>query len=134
MGKNVYILDFSPRLIKEPVTFRLVRDFDLEINILRADINERGGHLLLEIDGARREEGLDYLRNSKVEVKELLSLVKKDEGRCSDCGMCVSICPFESYSLEKGEDYKVVFHSDRCIACGLCLDACPTGALTMLER
>ncbi|MFA5313655.1 MAG: 4Fe-4S binding protein [Methanomassiliicoccales archaeon] len=132
MANGKYILEFSPDLVKEPIIYVLTRDLGVKLNILRADITEHGGEMLLEMSGENKEKALVHLRSLGVKVRELNSLINRDEKRCSNCGMCVSICPFNSYELDP-KDYLVVFHNDRCIGCGMCIDACPTVALSLID-
>lgn len=132
MAKNRYLLTFSPDLVDEPITYRLVRDFDLMINILRAEIDDRGGRLLIAFEGdAQQIKGaVKYLSDNRVIIQELNEFVLKDEKRCTDCGMCVSICPARAFEVD-GRTWKVNFHGDRCIACGMCIEACPPGAMKL---
>ncbi|MEI6796053.1 MAG: NIL domain-containing protein [Methanomassiliicoccales archaeon] len=132
MSKNRYLLTFSPDLVDEPITYRLVRDFDLMINILRAEIDDRGGRLLIAFEGdAQQIKGaVKYLSDNKVVIQELNEFVLKDVKRCTDCGMCVSICPAHAFEVD-GKTWKVLFHGDRCIACGMCIEACPPGAMKL---
>ena len=132
MAKRKYLLGFSPTRVREPITYRMVKEFDLMLNILRAEVNERGGRLLIEIEGrpSKITSGVKYLKEKGVDVKELNEYVSKDEERCTHCGMCVSICPADAFETDK-KTYKVKFKSDKCIACGLCLDACPPNAMKL---
>lgn len=131
MDERKFILLFSPELVNSPITFRLVRDFRLDINILRAEVNEQGGKLILSMSGDREEirKALSYLENESVHVNELDRYVLRDESRCTDCSMCISICPVRAFSLDRGT-WKVEFDHRKCIACGLCLDVCPAGAVS----
>jgi hypothetical protein len=43
MTVKKYLLAFNPEIAGEPITYRMVKDFDLMINILRAEIDEHGG-------------------------------------------------------------------------------------------
>lgn len=52
MTKSRFHLTFPEHLINEPVIHRLGKDFDLVTNIRRANIEERHGWVILEIDGA----------------------------------------------------------------------------------
>ncbi len=45
-------LTFPEHLIREPVIYRLGREFDLVTNIRRANIEDRGGWMILEMDGS----------------------------------------------------------------------------------
>ena len=40
MGNSRFMLIFTPDLVNEPITYRMVKDFDLMINILRAEIDD----------------------------------------------------------------------------------------------
>jgi ABC-type methionine transport system ATPase subunit len=44
-------LTFPEHLISEPVIHRMGRDFELVTNIRRANIENRGGWVILEVDG-----------------------------------------------------------------------------------
>ncbi len=131
MAETKLLLTFSPDLVNSPITFRMARDFDLDINILRAEVNEQGGKLIVTLTG-REEEirgAVDYLERSKVQVDEVTHFVVRDRERCTDCTMCVSICPVRAYQVDRAT-WEVRFDQSRCIACGLCVDACPTRALS----
>jgi NAD-dependent dihydropyrimidine dehydrogenase PreA subunit len=132
MARRKYLLGFSPARVGEPITYIIVKEFDLMVNILRAEIDERGGRLLLEIEGKPHKitSGVKYLKEKGVDVKELNEYVSKEEERCTHCGMCVSVCPADAFEMDK-KTYKVQFKSDKCIACGLCLDACPPNAMKL---
>jgi NAD-dependent dihydropyrimidine dehydrogenase PreA subunit len=131
MADKKYVLTFTQQQASSPVTFRLVKECDIELNILRAEIDEQGGKLIVSISGREEEirKALGQLERYGVQVNELDRFVVRDEARCTDCSMCVSICPVKAYHLDKGS-WSVVFEQDKCIACGLCVDACPPGALS----
>jgi ferredoxin len=108
----------------------MVKDYDLQINILRAEVNDVGGKMLIEMQGKAGmiKKAVEYLKESKVEVRELNAYVKKDEERCTHCGMCISICPVEAMCMDP--DTKMVSYlAEKCIACGTCIDACPPAAI-----
>jgi hypothetical protein len=46
-------LTFPPQLISEPIVHRVGTDFELVVNIRRANLEEdRGGWVILEVDGS----------------------------------------------------------------------------------
>ena len=50
MGRMRVRLTFPPDLIRQPVIYRLVKDFDIVINIRRADVKaDYGGGRLLKL-------------------------------------------------------------------------------------
>ncbi len=55
MSKARFHLTFPERLISEPVIHRVGRDFDLVTNIRRANIEERGGWVILEVEGTDQD-------------------------------------------------------------------------------
>jgi ferredoxin len=130
MKVKKYRLRFEPKAVEVPITSRMISEFGLEVNILRAEITESGGMMVVSLHGPADSlrNGLAYLASNGVEVSELLPLVARNEALCTDCGMCVSICPAKAYSVSPPE-WKVVFTADRCVACGLCRDVCPPGAI-----
>ena len=50
-----------------------------------------------------------------------------NEELCSQCELCVRVCPYRARSTPERED------RGRCRYCGLCSSSCPTGALTILR-
>ena len=61
---------FPPGLITEPVVYRLGRDFQVETNIRRAEVNDTMGWVVLELDGADQEidRGLQWVTSLGVRV------------------------------------------------------------------
>jgi dissimilatory sulfite reductase (desulfoviridin) alpha/beta subunit len=54
-----------------------------------------------------------------------------DEAACSDCGLCVNICPTGAI-LKEGNRYNLGL--DHCINCSICTSSCPTGAWTVEKK
>ena len=127
-----FLLTFDPDLVSEPITFRMVKDFDLMVNILRAEIDENGGRLMLALEGSgpQIQKAVKYLEDVGVVVQELKEYIRKDDAKCTNCGMCISICPVAAYQMDR-RTWKVVFLNEKCIACGMCIDACPPGAIKL---
>jgi hypothetical protein len=61
---------FLDRLIKEPVIYKLGRDFQIVTNIRRADVQEGIGWVILELEGGDEviDKGLDWVRSLGVRV------------------------------------------------------------------
>ncbi|MBC7108853.1 MAG: 4Fe-4S binding protein [Methanomassiliicoccales archaeon] len=132
MVKKKYLLSFTPAIVNEPLTYKMIKEYDLLVNILRAEVSERGGRLLIEVEGkpSQMNKGISFLKDAGVEVRELNEYVNRDEDRCTDCGACLSICPADAFEMDK-QTWKVLFKGDRCIACGLCIDTCPPRAMKL---
>ena len=63
-------LTFPPALIQEPIVYRLVKDFDIVINIRRADVKADHGWMALELEADERalERGVKWLKDKGVQV------------------------------------------------------------------
>ena len=63
-------LTFPTELIQEPIVYRLVKDFDLVINIRRADVKADYGWIALELEGdeGALERGVRWLKGRGVQV------------------------------------------------------------------
>ena len=55
MARQRVKFTFPQELIKEPIIWRLGRDFELVTNIRRADVTEDRGWVVLELDGDMEE-------------------------------------------------------------------------------
>jgi len=131
MLRKKIILTFPPKITGQPITYKLVKDFGLWINILRAKIDpSTGGKLVIEIKGEKKqiEEGLKFIRDEKVGIEFLEQEVIWNKDKCVDCGACVSICPVGALSLDK-DTFKLQFNYEKCIVCGCCVEACPLQAI-----
>ncbi len=66
-------LTFPEKLIKEPVIYNLGIKYNIITNVRRANVEQRVGWVVLEIDGteADLEAGLRYLDEVGVEVEQL---------------------------------------------------------------
>jgi ferredoxin len=125
------VLHFPRHLVDQPVVYRLVKDYNLEFNILKALVTpEEGGLLVLELSGEQRdyEQGLQYLAGIGVRIQPLSQNVIRNEARCTHCGACITICPTGAFSLEL-PSRRVDFQAEKCIACGLCIKPCPPRAM-----
>jgi len=125
------VLHFPKRLADRPIVYRLIKDYDLEFNILKASITpEEEGLMVLELNGEQEDydKGIRYLIETGVEIQSLSQDVFCSEERCTHCGACITICPTGAFELDPVTRY-VSFHNEKCVACGLCLKACPPRAM-----
>ena len=127
------VLHFPRRLVEQPVICRLVKDYNLEFNILKASITaepEEEGLMVLELKGEQEEydNGINYLLKSGLKIQSLSQDVTRNEARCTHCGACITICPPGAFELDP-ETRQVKFLDEKCVACGLCIKACPPRAM-----
>ena len=134
MQKKRIVFSYPQKLIDQPVISRLIKDHDLEVNIMRARITPREeGRLVLEITGKRAdiEAGFKYLSEIGVEIQPLAQDVKWREDRCTHCTACISVCPTKALDVDRAK-MEVSFKRDKCIACELCIPVCPYHAMEIL--
>ena len=70
MGKQRVKFTFVDQLVKEPIIYRLGRDFEIVTNIRRAEVQEETGGVGLELDGEDSEinRGLAWVSSTGVRV------------------------------------------------------------------
>ena len=127
------VLHFPPLVTGQPVVYRLVRDFDLKFNIIKASVSPgEEGLLVMELSGEQKnyDKGIRYLNEVGVKIQSLSQDVVRDEAKCTHCGACIAICPTNAFSLEP-KTRKVLFDHNKCVVCGLCVKACPTRAMRL---
>lgn len=125
------VLKFPHRLVDQPIVCKMVKDYDLQFNILKAYVTPNEvGLLVLELTGEDKnfEKALKFIRSLGVTVQPLSKDIKRDEAKCTHCGACVPICPTGALAIDP-ETRKVNFYNDKCIACELCIKACPPRAM-----
>lgn len=129
------LLTFSGVIAEKPVVSELIKKYDLEINIYRANItpNEEG-HMAIEISGeeSRIEEGLKFINSFNVDVNSYENSLVWDEDKCVSCGNCLTHCPTDALYIADTGSRKVVFNGEKCIECMSCVRNCPFGACSSI--
>jgi ferredoxin len=127
------VLRFPQRLVDKPIVSHLVKDFNLDFNILKASVTPgEEGLLVMELVGERGDydKGVKYLTDAGVKIQSLSQDVVRNDSRCTHCGACITLCPTGAFTLEKGTR-KVKFDHTKCIVCELCIKACPPRAMDL---
>ena len=125
------VLHFPKRLVDEPIVYKLVKDYDLKFNILKASVTpQEEGLMVLELSGKAEnyDKGIEYLKSCGVKIQSLSRDVTWNEAKCTHCGVCIPVCPVEALTVDP-KTRKVSFDSKKCIACELCIKICPTRAM-----
>lgn len=70
MEKRRVKFTFVQELIKEPVIWKLGRQFEVVTNIRRADVSDDRGWVILELEGERAEidRGLEWVESQGVRI------------------------------------------------------------------
>ncbi len=133
MKKKVALV-FPQELVSKPITYKLIKNHNLVINILKAKIVPyKEGKLDIEISGEKDNlnRGINYLIGLGVKVKPLAQQIKWDKDKCVCCTACVALCPVGAFEVER-EERTVNFSEEKCIICGICAPACPYKAIEIL--
>ena len=128
------VLHFTDKLVDQPIVYGLAKDYNLTFNILKAYVTQREeGLLILELSGENRdyEQGIKYLIEVGVKIQPLEQDIIRNERKCTNCGVCVPICPTGALAVEP-LTREVHFYNNKCIACELCVKACPVRAMEVL--
>ncbi len=131
MYNRIYLLRFPKETSNDPVVYRLVKQYDVEVNILKADIlPQREGLMILELKGPRDhvKNGLTYLADLGVKVERLAASIRRDDEKCFQCGACTGVCPVGALSLHR-PDMAVIFDPEKCTGCSQCVPICPVRAM-----
>jgi ferredoxin len=127
------VLHFPRRLVDRPIVYRLIKDYDLEFNILKASVTpEEEGLMVLELKGKQEDydKGIGYLTKAGVRIQSLSQNVIRNEERCTHCGACITICPTGAFELDP-VTRRIGFDNAKCVACALCIKACPPRAMEL---
>jgi len=127
------VLHFPRRLVDRPIVYRLIKDYDLEFNILKASVTpEEEGLMVLELKGDQQnyDQGINYLGEAGVQIQSLSQTVTRNEERCTHCGACITICPTSAFELDP-VTRQVRFVDEKCVVCELCIKACPPRAMEL---
>jgi ferredoxin len=124
------LLRFSAEQVQEPITSEVILSEEVEMNILSAQIDERGGEILIEFDPESTSKVVEAFRRKGVEVR-VDKFIEIDDQKCIHCGACYSLCPVDAIKIE--DDYSIKFEEELCVRCGTCLDACPMTAISLIK-
>lgn len=129
--KKRIILRFKKNTIDKPIVYRLVKDFDLIYNILRANVSPRAESMMvMEIEGDEENvaKGMEYLKSWNIGIEPIEQDISRDEEKCVHCGMCTSVCAPQALDIDR-KTMRVHFDYERCVACELCVKVCPVKAM-----
>jgi ferredoxin len=121
-------------LIDRPLVSQLIKERNIEINILQAYITQEAGQLFVIFKGeeADVESALDYLRSQNVKVIQPVQNLVWDTEKCVHCGGCTGQCSTGALSIDP-ERFEVRYNGALCIGCKLCIPACSYGALESIS-
>ena len=129
---QIYLLRFPKDTSDQPFVYRLVKEYDIEFNILKADILlQREGVMIIELKGSSKSNvkaGLDYLREMGIKIERLAARIRRDDSKCFQCGACTAVCTPGALYIKRPE-MEVIFDPEKCTGCSLCVSLCPVRAM-----
>jgi ferredoxin len=123
---KLYYLTFPAEVTNQPIIYRLIKEFDIRVNILGGGIEaDKGGFLVTEFvsDEAAMDKGIRFLQNLNVSVTRNANRIVFNEKGCVDCGACTAACFGDALIIDAA--MKLVFEDEKCISCGMCIRSCP---------
>jgi ferredoxin len=136
MVQKSVIFHFPADLYDKPIVSQLVRDWNVEVNILQAAITpQERGHMFAIVDGEEQvlDSALSHIEGLGVTTVLPVQNLVWDEEKCVHCGACVGLCRPKAFSHHP-DTGRVVFDSSRCIACDRCIPACAYGAVESIRE
>lgn len=133
MVRVKYTLVFPPESSTKPITYSLIRNFNIEVNILKGEITAgQEGRLLVELKGQETDimHGVEFLKNENIKVVSLAKQICIEEDKCVHCGACTAVCFTKSLAMERNT-WTLKFEPEKCVVCGLCVPACPLGIINI---
>jgi L-aspartate semialdehyde sulfurtransferase ferredoxin len=130
--KKRVTLSFPRRTVQVPITYRLVKDFNIAASIIRAQIAPNQiGKMVMELSGDIDEldAAFDWMRGLDIQVSLASQEILVDEESCVHCGLCTGVCPTEALSLDP-KTFRLNFTRSRCVVCEQCIPTCPVAAIS----
>lgn len=129
-------LTFPPSKVTFPLMTMLVRNCELEVNILHADIHlNKTGKLIVEVSGEKEniDRALKFIEEQEITCHVFNGTLTWQEDQCVHCGACTSVCPSNALSIH-APDFILTYNKEKCLVCGLCIKACPLRLLHLAQR
>jgi len=127
MTSKRFVLTFPPVATGEPITYNLIKKYDIMVNIVKADVSPgKIGHLVIEMTAPAKvlKEGMEYIRQQNVDCEPIDKKIRYKEDLCIHCGACSSVC-FAGALIMDPKTAELAFDPEKCVVCELCLTSCP---------
>ena len=136
MKQMKVVLNFPGNVVEDPITYHLIVDYGVQVNILRASIDPgKQGVMVVELCGDENQisQGLNYLERVGVKVESLAEEIRHLKDQCASCTACLPHCPTQALEVDR-ESWYVSFEPTKCILCLSCLEVCIYRAISVKER
>lgn len=119
--------------ITVPLVSTLIKRFNIEMNILHADISlNKTGTLVADIKGEDQDvdAALSFIEEQGIQYKLFNKKLIWQEEFCVHCGACTAVCPSDALMMNR-ESWCLEFDKEKCLVCGLCTKACPLNVMSL---
>ncbi|WXG42479.1 MAG: 4Fe-4S binding protein [Candidatus Freyarchaeum deiterrae] len=119
------IVVFDNERVRNAITSTVILEKKVALNIITANIDEKGGEMLIEAPDDKASELAEAFKEkgAKVETRKFVALTHK----CMFCGDCLLVCPVDAIVFD--DEHRIAINQDECIGCLRCVDKCPSGAI-----
>ncbi|MGI6340079.1 MAG: NIL domain-containing protein [Bacteroidales bacterium] len=127
MTSKRFVLTFPPDATDEPITYNLIRKFDIMVNLVKADVSPgKIGYLVMEMTAPLKvlKEGMQYIKEQNVECEPIDRKIRYDSDLCIHCGACSAVCFAGALTMDH-KTAELSFDPEKCVICELCLKSCP---------
>ena len=117
---------------RNPLTYRLAKEFNVAANIIRAQVapNQMGTRVVeLSGDIDELDAAIEWLQVHDIKVSLASQDILINEEACVHCGLCTGVCPTQALSLEP-VTFRLMFTRSRCVVCEQCIPTCPVQAIS----
>ncbi|MDD5112145.1 MAG: 4Fe-4S binding protein [Candidatus Altiarchaeota archaeon] len=131
---NTYEITYLSRTSGEPVLSKVIIKTKALVNILKADIDQDRGVMVINIIGTpedARRVVQEFKKHDNVKIREIQRKISVNRDTCIDCGACIGLCPTNALNFDSKA--KLEIFEDKCIQCKACVRACPMKALSIEE-
>lgn len=121
------MLSFSESASDKPIIHDLIRQYDICINIIKAEMSPgMTGSMLAEFEASEPNiaSALGFLSGQGVETALVTDKIIFRNEKCVHCGSCASACFTQALTIGS-PDWKLSFRRENCILCRLCIAVCP---------
>ena len=110
MTKTKIKIYFSKNQSDKPITYEIVKKYDVMFNILHANISYGNeGTLVTEVSGEADnvKKALAYLDELGVRYKRYTKSIIREEDACINCGACTAVCPSGALTMNELDGIKL---------------------------
>lgn len=132
ISKKIVLL-FPRELVEQAVIYRLVKEYDLKFNILRATVTPQvEGVLVMELVGEEEnyERGIAFMEGLGLRIQSLSQDIQRNDDLCIQCGVCTAVCPSGALAVGR-PSMEILFDNSKCVVCEQCIKVCTRRAMEL---